>query len=408
MDLPPLIPVHQRLVDQHITDVPGEVRRQLAAAGLAQRVKPGSRIAVTAGSRGIANIAAIVGAVVEELKSAGALPFVVPAMGSHGGATAEGQRAVLAEYGISKESMGCPILSDMSPVPLGRTPSGAAVFMDRNAHDADGVLVVARVKPHTSFRAPVESGLCKMMAVGLGKQLGAESMHQHGLAGVVEEAGRVILATGKIVMGLAIVENAYEQTFLLEAVPPERIPDRDRNLLKLAASLLPRIPFDPLDLLVVDWMGKNLSGSGIDYNIIGLWRRMEGVERRPRFKYIAVLNLSPESGGNAIGVGAADFTTRKLFNQIDFQKTYMNALTANAPGTAKIPVILENDREAMCVALKAANPQGPPRVVRIHSTLHLADYHISPALLEEARSYPDLEIAGPAQDMRFDAAGNLI
>jgi hypothetical protein len=408
MDLPPLIPVRQRLVDRHITDVPGEVRRQLAGAKLAQRVKPGSRIAVTAGSRGIANIAAIVGAVVEELKSAGALPFVVAAMGSHGGATAEGQRAVLAEYGISEESMGCPILSDISPVPLGCTSSGAAVFMDRNAHDADGVVVVGRVKPHTSFRAPVESGLCKMMAVGLGKQPGAESMHQAGLTGVVEEAGRVILATGKIILGLAIVENAYEQTFLLEAVPPELIPERDRDLLKLAAGLLPRIPFDPLDLLVVDWMGKNLSGSGMDYNIIGLWRRVEGVERRPIFKYITVLNLSPESGGNAIGVGAADFTTRRLFNQIDFQKTYMNALTASAPGAAKIPVVLENDREAMSVALKAANPPGMPRLVRIHSTLHLADYHISPALLEEARSYPDLEIVGPAQDMRFDTAGNLI
>jgi hypothetical protein len=408
MDLPPLIPVRQRLVDRHITDVPGEVRRQLAGAKLAQRVKPGSRIAVTAGSRGIANIAAIVGAVVEELKSAGALPFVVAAMGSHGGATAEGQRAVLAEYGISEESMGCPILSDISPVPLGCTSSGAAVFMDRNAHDADGVVVVGRVKPHTSFRAPVESGLCKMMAVGLGKQPGAESMHQAGLTGVVEEAGRVILATGKIILGLAIVENAYEQTFLLEAVPPELIPERDRDLLKLAAGLLPRIPFDPLDLLVVDWMGKNLSGSGMDYNIIGLWRRVEGVERRPIFKYITVLNLSPESGGNAIGVGAADFTTRRLFNQIDFQKTYMNALTASAPGAAKIPVVLENDREAMSVALKTANPPGMPRLVRIHSTLHLADYHISPALLEEARSYPDLEIVGPAQDMRFDTAGNLI
>jgi hypothetical protein len=407
MDLPPLIPVHQRLVDKHITDVPGEVRRQFGVAGLAQRVRPGSRIAVTAGSRGIANIATIVGAVVKELRSVGALPFVVPAMGSHGGATADGQRAVLAEYGITEESMGCPILSDISPVAMGHTPSGAAVFMDRNAHDADGVIVVGRVKPHTSFRAPVESGLCKMMAVGLGKQPGAESMHQHGLAGVVEEAGRVILATGKIVLGLAIIENAYEQTYLLEAVPPERIPECDRELLKLAASLLPRIPFDPLDLLVVDWMGKNLSGSGMDYNVIGLWRRVEGVERRPSFKYIAVLNLSPESGGNAIGVGAADFTTRRLFNQIDFQKTYMNALTANAPGTVKIPVILENDREAMLVALKTANPQGAPRLVRIHSTLHLADFHISPALLDEARSYPDLEIAGPAQDMCFDAAGNL-
>jgi hypothetical protein len=315
---------------------------------------------------------------------------------------------VLAEYGITEESMGCPILSDISPVDLGRTASGAPVFMDRHAYEADGVVVVARVKPHTAFRAPVESGLCKMMAVGLGKQPGAESMHQAGLAGVVEEAGRVILDTCKIVLGLAIVENACEHTFLLEAMAPESIPDRDRELLILAASLLPRIPFDPLDLLVVEWMGKNLSGSGMDYNVIGMWRRVEGMERRPMFKYITVLNLSPESGGNAIGVGSADFITRKLFNQIDLQKTYLNGLTANTPGTVKIPVIMENDREAMRVALKMSNPTGAPRVARIHSTLHLADYYISPALLDEARSYPDLEITGPAREMLFDPAGNLL
>ena len=407
MELPPLVRVRQHLVDGHIADVPAEVRRQLVAAGLAHRVRPGSRVAITAGSRGIANIAAIIATLAQELKGLGAYPFVVPAMGSHGGATAEGQRAVLAEYGITEEAVGCPILSDMEPVSLGSTVSGVPVYMDRNAYAADGVVVVARVKPHTSFRAPIESGMCKMMAVGLGKQLGAEAIHQHGLGAVIEEAARVTLATGKIVLGLAIVENAYEQTYRVEAVPPERIPERDRELLVLATSLLPRVAFDPLDLLIVDWMGKNLSGSGMDYNVIGLWRRVEGMERRPFFKHIVVLNLTPESGGNAIGVGAADFITRKLFQQIDLKKTYMNALTANAPYTAKIPLIMDSDREAIATALKAAHPQGQPRVVRIHSTLHLAEYAISPALMEEARLVPNLEIAGQPEPMHFDEAGNL-
>lgn len=407
MDLPPLIRVRQRLASDHIADVPGEVRRELRAAGLARRLPAGGRVAITAGSRGIANIAAMLRTVVDEVRSCGADPFIVPAMGSHGGATAQGQVAVLAEYGVTPDSMGCPILSDMEPVELGHTPSGVPVFMDRNAFAADAVVVVNRVKPHTSFRAPVESGLCKMLAVGLGKQRGAEALHQVSLGAAVEEAARVVLATGRVALGLAVVENAHEQTCLVEAVLPERIVERDRELLTLAASLLPRIAFDPLDVLVVDWMGKNLSGSGMDYNVIGLWRRVEGAERRPYFRHVVVLNLSPESGGNAIGVGAADFTTRKLFDAIDLPKTYMNGLTANAPGTVKIPIILTNDREAIETALRSANPRGEPRLVRISSTLHLAEYRISPALLDEARRIPDLEIVGDPEPMQFDARGNI-
>jgi len=405
MELPPLIKVRQTLVRDHLTDIPGEVRRQLSLVNLAGRVKPGSRVAITAGSRGIANIATIIGTVVSELKAMGAQPFIVPAMGSHGGATAEGQRAVLAEYGITEESMGCPILSDMEPVHLGNTPSGAP---DKNAYAADGVIVVGRVKAHTSFRAAIESGMCKMMAVGLGKQRGAEAMHRHGLGPVIEEAARVMLATGKILLGIGIVENALEETYRIEAVPPEQIPDKDRELLALANSLFPRVPFDPLDVLIVDWMGKNISGTGMDTNIIGLWRRIEGVEKKPLFKRIVVLNLTPESQGNAIGMGMADFTTRKLFQAIDFKKTYMNALTANAPHVAKIPLVMENDREAIETALKSSEPQGDPRLVRIHSTLHLGEFWISPALLEEARNISNLEIAGGPEPMQFDEAGNLL
>ena len=352
MELPQFFHAQQAMVQDSPADVADEVRRQLANIQLAGRVKPGFRVAITAGSRGIQNIALIVGTMVKELQSLGAQPFIVPAMGSHGGATAEGQREVLAEYGITEESMGCPILSDMEPVCIGNTPSGVPAYMDRNAYHADAVIVAARVKPHTSFRAPIESGLCKMMAVGLGKQRGAEAIHRFGLGPVIAEIAQLTLATGKVALGLAIVENAAEETCHIEAVPPERILERDRKLLLLASSLLPRIPFDPLDVLIVDWMGKNFSGTGMDTNIIGLWRRIEGVKKKPYFKRLVVLNLTPESGGNAVAIGLADFTTRKLFKQIDFKKTYINALTANAPHVAKIPIILDNDREAIEVAIK--------------------------------------------------------
>jgi len=407
MELPQLIRVRQDTPQDSLDDVAGEVRRQLTKAGLSDRVKPGFRVAVTAGSRGINNIALMVGAVVAELRSLGAQPFVVPAMGSHGGATAEGQREVLAEYGITEESMACPVLSDMEPIYIGDTPSGVPAFMDRNAYQADAVIVVARVKPHTSFRAPIESGMCKMMAVGLGKQRGAEAIHSYGLGPVIAEIAQVVLNTGKITLGLAIVENAREETCRIEAVLPEHILERERQLLVLAGSLLPRIPFDPLDVLIVDWMGKNFSGTGMDTNVIGLWRRIEGVERKPYYKRLVVLNLTPESGGNAVAIGLADFTTRKLFEQINLKKTYMNALTANAPQVAKIPIILESDREAIEVALKSSEPTGEPRVVRISNTLHLMEYWISPGLLEEARAVPGLESIGPAEPMCFDPSGNL-
>jgi len=408
MELPRLIRVRQAMAQDSLSDVAGEVIRQLAMAGLADRVKPGSRVAITAGSRGINNIALIIGTLVRELQSLAAKPFVIPAMGSHGGATAAGQREVLAEYGITEESMGCPILSDMDPVCLGVTPSGVPAFMDRNAYQADAVIVAARVKPHTSFRAPIESGLCKMMAVGLGKQRGAEAIHSFGLGPVIAEIAQLTLATGKVLLGLAIVENAREETCRVEAVPPEYILERDRELLILAGGLLPHIPFDPLDVLIVDWMGKNFSGTGMDTNVIGLWRRIEGVEKKPYYKRLVVLNLTPESGGNAVAIGLADFTTRKLFEQINFKKTYMNALTANAPQVAKIPIILESDREAIEVALKSAEPKGAPRVVRIGNTLHLMEYWISPGLLDEAHAVPGLELLGAPEPMSFDSSGNFL
>jgi len=398
--------VRQIFKDDHIPDVKGAVTSALEAVGLASRIKPGQDVALTAGSRGIAEIATIVRAVADAVRAAGATPFVVPAMGSHGGATAEGQREVLAGYGITAETVGCDVRSSMDVVNLGMLPNGAGVYFDRNAFNADATIVIGRVKSHTAFRAPIESGLCKMVAVGLGKRQGADAMHSHGLADSVPLAAALSLRKANVVLGLAIVENAYEKVHAIKAVLPDAFHQTDRDLLRLANKQLLRVPFDQLDLLVVDEMGKNISGSGMDYNIIGMWRRLGG-ERVPMFKRIAVLNLTAETHGNALGLGAADFTTRRLVDQVDFAKTYMNALTANFPETGKVPITLSNDREAIEVALRSSAPAGAPRVARIRSTLHLETLEISEGLLTEAKADPRLEIVGDVHPWAFDDEGNV-
>lgn len=405
--LPRMVRVRQRFAREQIDDVAAEIQRGMAAVGLAARIRPGSRVAITAGSRGIARIPAILRAVADAVRAAGGAPFITAAMGSHGGATVEGQREILESYGITEAAVGAPVLVGSEAVPIGRIATGALVHMDRYAYEADATIVVGRVKAHTAFKGSIESGLCKMLAIGLGKQRGADEMHHHGLAESIPQAAALLIERTNIALGVAIVENAFDQPYRIAVVPPVRFHETDRELLVLANSLLPRVPFDPLDVLVVDWMGKNISGTGMDYNVVGMWRRLGG-EKKPLFKRIVVLNLTPESHGNAIGVGIADFTTRKLFAQIDLQKTYMNGLTGNAIDAIKIPVIMESDREAIGQALRSANPSGPPRIARIHSTLHLEQLDISEALLDEARANPQIEILGPPRPLVFDAAGNLL
>src|SRR5262249_6992540 len=251
-----------------------------------------------------------------------------------------------------------------------------------------------------------ESGLCKMLAVGLGKQRGADQMHDRGLGESIADAARMVLERANVAFGVAIVENAFDRPYRIVATPPERIHDTDRELLQLSNRLLPRVPFDPLDLLVVDWMGKNISGSGMDFNVVGMWRRLGG-ERRPYFDKIAVLNLTPESHGNALGVGIADFTTRRLVDQIDFQKSYMNALTAKAPMTVKVPVTLESDREVLQVALKSSTANGAPRLARVKSTLPPDELGVPEALLPEVEQNGQLEPLGDLLPLPFDADGNL-
>ena len=407
--IPDVALVRRHFSSEHIEDVAGAVRDQLAKVGLSQRVEPGQRIAVTAGSRGVANIATIIGTIIEELKKLDAEPFVVPAMGSHGGATAEGQVELIAEYGITEEDMGVPIISSMETVVLGETPYGARVHMDKNAYNSDGVIVVGRIKNHTSFRAPIESGLCKMMAVGLDKQKGAESIHDHGLSRNIPEAAKLCLSTGKILLGVGTVENAYHQTYRIVASPPERIPDTDRELLILAGRLMPRVPFHELDVLVVDWMGKNISGGGMDSNVVGMWRSTYEPPSPPFYKRVVVLNVTPESHGNCAGLAVADFTTRKLMAQFDAVKTYWNALTANDPWAARIPIVLESDVEAVEVALRSANPEGSdPLMVRIKNTLDLEEFYVTAPLLERLSGNPEYEVLRGLGPIPTDGQGNLL
>ncbi|MCC7367784.1 MAG: DUF2088 domain-containing protein [Chloroflexi bacterium] len=405
--LPRMVRVRQELPDQHLADVAQAVRDALAAGGLKERVRPGQRIAITAGSRGISNIALVIKTCVEELRAAGAEPFVVPAMGSHGGATPEGQRAVLAEYGITEAEVGAPVLATMDTHIVGHLDDGSSCYMDLNAWNGDGVLVVGRVKAHTAFRADIESGLCKMLAIGLGKQRGAETNHARGLARTIPEVASVLLASGKVTMGLGLVENAYHKLHTVRATGPEGFHETDRSLLMLANELLPRVPFQELDLLIVDQIGKNVSGSGMDYNIVGMWRRIGG-PRTPNYTRIAVLGITPQSEGNGMGMGIANFTTQRLFDQLDLQMTYMNGLTANAYDAIKIPIILPSDREACEAALKAALTTAPPRVVWIRNTLELDEMLVSEALLPEVSEIAALRAQGNPADFAVTADGSFV
>jgi hypothetical protein len=327
-------------------------------------------------------------------------------MGSHGGATAEGQREMLASYGVVEDRVGAPIVSSMEVVEVGRTPDGIPVWVDREAYSADGILVVNRVKAHTAFKAPNESGLMKMMAIGLGKRQGADTYHRHDLAKVVLEAGRVVLAKAPIVGGLAIVENSRDQTWKIVGTTPERMEEVERELLVQANRLLPRVPFDALDVLIVDEMGKNISGTGMDLNVIGMWRRIGG-EQRPYFKYIVALDLTEESHGNALGIGMADLTSKRLVDKIDLHATYTNVITTNFFTTGKIPVTLQTDRAAIEAAFKTFAPE-TARAVRIKNTLALEEILVSEGLLSEIRARSDLVILDDPKPMVFDDGGTLL
>jgi hypothetical protein len=411
MTYPRLVRVRQQLNGPTLADIPAAVREAISSLPLQAGVRPGQTVAVTSGSRGVANIAAITRTVVEELKGLHLAPFIVPAMGSHGGATAEGQAQVLAHYGITDASMGCPVRSSMAVVEIGRT-KGTAVFCDKHAWEADHIVVVGRVAPHPDFSGELESGLFKMMAIGLGKQHGAEGYHRAGqhysYAEIFPLVGRTVLNTGHVLFGLGIVENGYGHTAKVQAVLPGDFESAERALLREAKAWKAALPFDAMDLLIVDEIGKNINGAGLDPHVIGRPTIQKPAEK-PHIRHLFVRDLTPESEGNAIGIGFADLTTWRLVRAIDYRAMYMNGITSSDTHDSKIPMAFDSDRDAIEAAL-GMNGLTPPeraRVVRIKNTLHLTEMDVSESMLADAEGKSRLAtIAGPAP-LAFDASGNL-
>ena len=409
-----LLPVRQHFPDRGLGDVAAETQRELAASGFAARLKPGARIALGVGSRGIANLAFIVRSVVDYWKSQGCAPFIFPAMGSHGAATAEGQAGVLAHFGIHEAGMGCPIISSLDVVSLGKTADGIEAFIDRNAFSSDGVMLIGRVKWHTDFAGDIESGLFKMLAIGLGKFAGAQRYHTYayklGLEHVIRSVGRQVLRSGKILGGLAILEDANHNTAQLAAVPVENMERRDEELLKLVKSWMGRIPV-PLDILILDEIGKNISGAGMDTKVVN--RSVYG-ESNPwpdlvRIERIFLRDLSSHTYGNGVGLGMADVVHNRLLERIDWHATQINSLTASTPAAIRTPIHFPSDRECLeKIALTVGRiDQKDVTYGWFKNSLELGVMKLSENLRDEIRKSPSLEIVGPPEELDFDGAGNL-
>ncbi len=411
MTFPRMFRVKQRFEGPTLHDIPAAVRDTMRSLRLQDRVKPGQTVAITAGSRGIANIDRITRAVVDELKALGLTPFIVPTMGSHGEATGEGQRKILEHYGITESSMGCPIKSSMEVVRIGEV-KGTPVFCDKNAWEADHIAVVARVKTHTDFDAEIESGLFKMMAIGLGKQHGAEQYHRAGhhysYAEIFPLVGKAVLDTGHILFGLGIVENGYDETAKVQALLPKDFWEGEKALLRESKTWMAKLPFQNIDLLIVDEMGKDVSGAGMDPNVIGR-PSVQKAPEYPKVQRLFVRDITPACEGNAVGVGMADMTTKRLVSKINYVAMHMNAITSGVPEAAKVPMAFETDREAIEIALGMIGLTSPEQatVVRIKNTLLLAEMDVSEALLPQVKAHDRLSIVSGPAPLAFDGKGNL-
>lgn len=395
-------------------DIPAAITKELSQEKFASKLKPGMRIAITAGSRGIANVAIITKAVVDFVKSCGADPFVVPAMGSHGGATAEGQLEVLEGYGITPETMGCPIKSSMETVYLGESETGRPVYMDKNAYESDGIILSCRLKPHNAFRGRVESGPCKMMAIGLGKQKGAENTHYDGMGKIgahILAIAKVMIEKGPILFAIPCMENAYDETCRFEAIDACDILDREPELLKYAFQNMPKLIVGKADVLVVDEVGKNYSGTGVDPNITGTFST-EFAHGGIDVQRTCFLDLSEESHGNSLGVGLSNCITRRLFDKIDMNAMYPNCITSTVLASARIPVVVSTDKEAIQLCIRTANgiDKENVQVVRIPNSLHIGEIMLSEAYYEDVKNgkYENLEALDEPAELEFDAEGNLI
>lgn len=413
MRLPNVVRVRQTFPRPRVDDVEQAVRVEWAREGIGSSVRPDMQVAITAGSRGIAEIATVVRSLARLVREAGASPFIVPAMGSHGGATAEGQVEILASLGMTEHFCEAPIRSSMDVVDMGTTEGGVPVYMDRLAHGADGVIVANRIKAHTDFRGKVESGLLKMCSIGLGKHKQALALHGSGVAGIrdhMTEVGRFVAESGQVLFGLALIENAFEEPARFEAVVPPAFAEREAALLREWATIASKLPVERMDVLMVDRLGKNFSGTGMDTNVIGRFRA-PGVDEpdTPDVRYIVVSDVSPESHGNAIGMGLADVTTRRMFDHVELGPMNENTLTSTFLERAKIPMVRENDRDAIEAAVRCNWGVAPEdtRLVRIPNTLQLEYVDVSENLVDEALAGGNAEVASDPGPLPFGSDGYL-
>ncbi|MDQ0198021.1 hypothetical protein J2S10_001162 [Neobacillus ginsengisoli] len=409
--VPKMAKVKVKFDNKKIIDLGQELNGKLNIENIVGKIQPGMEIAVAIGSRGLDRIVEITAVTVQFLKDLGAKPFIVPSMGSHGGATAEGQRAVLEHLGVSEKSVGAEIRSSMEVVKVGELPNGLPVYVDKFASEADGIVVINRVKPHTAFRGQVESGIMKMISIGLGKQKGAEACHQMGFKYMAENVpamAKIIMEKTPVLFGIATVENAFDKVAIIEVLTPKEIIEKEPELQKQAKALLPKLYFDQLDVLVIDEIGKNISGDGMDPNITGRYPTPYA-SGGPDVNKMVVLDVTPQSEGNANGVGTADFTTQRLVDKMDKEGTYANGLTSTVVAPTKIATTLPTDKQAIQAAIKTCNILDFKNVkmVRIKNTLVLSEIEVSESLLEYVEKHPNMERSSDLYDFSFDKKENL-
>ena len=414
--IPKMVKIREIYDDTHIPveDIPGIIVKELDRPDLGGKIKPGQKIAITCGSRGMCNNALMAKTLVDFVKSKGAEPYIVASMGSHGGATAEGQLQILKDYGITEENMGCPVKSSMQTVQIGLSEvRHQPVHIDKNASEADGILLYNRIKPHTSYRGPYESGLMKMMAIGLGKQVGASTIHSQSpniMHELIEEYGKCILKNAPILGGIAIIENAYDDTYLIKGMTPQEIIDEEPKLKEISYKTIAHLLFDECDVLVVDKIGKNISGDGMDPNVSGRFVTPHLCKGGIDAEKVVILDITDETHGNAQGIGLAEVTTRRLFNRMKLEMTYPTGVTNTFLHLMKIPMIMDNDREAIQLALCCcpdAEDQNNLKMIRIPNTAHIGEIEISEALIPQAKANPNIEILTEPYDLPFDENGNL-
>ena len=406
MQLPDFYKVTQSFSINSITDVPAAVKKEFAGFDFTGKIQPGQSVAVAVGSRGTHDLKDLVITTIECLKELGLKPYVIPAMGSHGGATGEGQAGILAGLGISPETTGVPVKATMDVASLGKLDNGCEVFVAKDALEADHIVVINRVKPHTAFRSHVESGICKIMAVGLGRQVGASNMHKYKLAETIVPTAKRILEKAPVLCGIAVTENAMGGTENLRMAAPEDFEATDQEFLEKAWKLFPRLPIKQLDVIIVDEMGKDVSGAGMDPNVVGFWRR-EGGPREPDYHNLVVLDVTEASHGNATGIGMADLTTTRMMQKVDLEATYMNALTSKVLRSAKLPIPRPHDLAAIESALDAVADPMSAKAARIINTGRMDTFWVTKPVFPQLEGNSAISISDQPVQLAFDSANRL-